>query len=95
MLQPDALLAPSGETYHAVLSDDEAVLMSAEAGRYFGLNAVGIRVWELLVERPRTIADLSAAISDEFDVEASTCQTDVLAFVQSLIDNGVLHEVER
>jgi hypothetical protein len=64
-------------------------------GRYFGLNAVGMRVWELLGERPRTVAELSAAICEEFDVEPAACQADVTTFVQSLIDNGVVHEVER
>jgi hypothetical protein len=95
MPEPDALLAPRGETYHAALSDDEAVLMSAEMGRYFGLNAVGMRVWELLVESPSTIDHLSATICEEFEVEPSACRADVTAFVQSLIDNGVLREIER
>jgi hypothetical protein len=95
MLQPDTLLAPKGETLHAAISDDESVLMSVEAGRYFGLNAVGIRVWELLVERPRTIAGLSEAICEEFEVEAPACEADLTAFVQSLLDNGILREVER
>jgi hypothetical protein len=94
MLQPDTLLAPKGETFHASISDDESVLMSLEAGRYFGLNAVGIRVWELLSEQPRTIAHLSEAICAEFEVEPSACQTDVTAFVQSLLDNGIVREVE-
>jgi hypothetical protein len=95
LLQPDTLLAPSGEIFHAPISDDEGVLMSGELGRYFGLNAVGLRVWELLVERPRTIAGLSEAICEEFDVAPPACQADVTAFVQSLIDNGVLREIER
>jgi hypothetical protein len=93
LLQPDTLLAPKGEIFHAPIGDDEAVLMSVEVGRYFGLNAVGARVWELLVERPRTLADLSAAICEEFEVEPAACRADVTTFVQSLIDNGVLHEV--
>jgi hypothetical protein len=95
LLQPDTLLAPSGETIHAPVSDDEAVLMSIDLGRYFGLNAVGIRVWELLVERPRTIASLSETICEEFDIEPGACQADVTTFVQSLIDNGVVGEIQR
>jgi hypothetical protein len=95
VLQPDTLLAPNGETFHAAINDDEAVLMSMEVGRYFGLNAVAIRVWELLVERPRTIVELSCAISEEFDVEPPACQADVTAFVQSLVDNGILRDIPR
>jgi hypothetical protein len=94
-LRPDTLLAPKGETHHAPISEDEAVLMSADLGRYFAVNAVGARVWELLAEGPRTIDSLSATICDEFDVELPACRADVTTFVQSLIDSGIVHEIER
>ena len=40
---------------------DEVVMMSADEGKYIGLNDVGARIWELLDE-PRTIETLEAAL---------------------------------
>ena len=65
-------------------------MMSIEAGRYYGVNAVGARIWELL-ESPKTIEQLCAQICAEFDVDAQTCETAVLEFARDLISNGVVH----
>ena len=66
-------------------------MMSVTAGRYYGLNTVASRVWELL-ETPKTIAQLCAQICEEFEVDAQTCEAEVLKFVQDLIGNGIVHE---
>ena len=76
---------------HAPVGSEEAVMMNVTAGRYYGLNAVASRIWELL-ETPKTIAELCAQICEEFDVDAQTCEAAVLKFVQDLIDNGIAHE---
>ena len=48
--------------------DGEAVLLDTEGGAYFGLNAVGTRVWELIGEAGATEAALMTALLREFDV---------------------------
>ena len=78
----DILFAPIGA--------EEAVMMSIEAGRYYGVNAVGARIWELL-ETPRTIEQLCTQLCDEFDVDAQTCEVAVVEFTRKLIDNGIVH----
>lgn len=75
---------------HASTGTEEAVMMSIEAGRYYGVNAVGARIWELL-ESPKTIEQLCALICTEFDVDAQTCEAAVLEFTRNLIDNGIVH----
>ena len=75
---------------YAAVDKDEAVMMSIAADSYFGLNAVGIRIWELL-EHPITVAGLCAQMCEEFDVDAKTCEAEVLKFVCDLLDNGVIH----
>ncbi|MGH6822022.1 MAG: PqqD family peptide modification chaperone [Methylocella sp.] len=86
----DTTVSRAGETLYARAGADEAVMMSVTAGRYYGLNAVGLRIWELL-ERPMTIASLCAWLREEFEVDAQTCEAEVLNFVSELIDNGVAH----
>ncbi len=86
----DTVVSRAGETLYARAGTDEAVMMSVAAGRYYGLNAVALRIWELL-ERPMTIAGLCALLCEEFEVDAQTCETEVLKFVNELVDNGIVH----
>lgn len=88
----DTTVSRAGETLYARAGTDEAVMMSVTAGRYYGLNAVAMRIWELL-ERPVTIAWLCARLGEEFEVDAQTCEAEVLKFVNELIDNGIAHAV--
>jgi hypothetical protein len=86
----DTAVSRIGETLYARVGTEEAVMMSVTAGRYYGLNAVAVRIWELL-ERPMTIAELCARLCEEFEVDAQTCEAEVLKFVNDLIDNGIVH----
>jgi Coenzyme PQQ synthesis protein D (PqqD) len=86
----DTVVSRAGETLYARAGTDEAVMMSVAAGRYYGLNAVASRIWELL-ERPMTIAELCARLCEEFEVDAKTCEAEVVNFVNELIDNGIVH----
>jgi Coenzyme PQQ synthesis protein D (PqqD) len=88
----DTILSRNDDILHASVGSEEAVMMSVTAGRYYGLNAVASRIWELL-ETPKTIAELCAQICEEFEVDAQTCEVEALKFVQDLVDNGVVHEV--
>jgi hypothetical protein len=85
-------LSRNGDILYASAGAEEAVMMSVEAGGYYGLNSVASRIWELL-ETPKTVARLCALLHEEFEVEAQTCETDVLKFAGDLVDNGIVHEV--
>jgi Coenzyme PQQ synthesis protein D (PqqD) len=87
----DTKLSRNDEILHASVGSEEVVMMSVPAGRYYGLNAVASRIWELL-ETPKTIAQVCAQISEEFEVDARTCEAEVLKFVQDLLDNGIVHK---
>jgi hypothetical protein len=63
--------------------DGETVMFQPDAGSYFALGVVGTRVWELLTE-PRSVADLCATLRSEFAIDAETCRTQVLAFVNEM-----------
>jgi coenzyme PQQ synthesis protein D (PqqD) len=63
--------------------DGELVMLDPRRSRYFGLDAVGHRIWELL-ESPRSVGALCTELQREFDVDAESCQGDVLAFLEQL-----------
>jgi len=87
-LRPDSLLARSAAPLAAEL-DGETVLMSLEAGRYYGMEGVARRIWALL-ETPCTAADLAAALSAEFEVTPQQCLEDIAPFLEELVREGLL-----
>jgi hypothetical protein len=87
----DTTLSHSSDILYAQAGTD-GVMMNVETGRYYGLNSVAARIWEQL-ERPRTIAELCALVREEFEVDAQTCEAEVLKFVNELVANGIVHEV--
>ena len=90
MIGLDTTVRRNADILHAAVDSDQAVMVSIDAGHYYGVNAVGARIWELL-ETPRTVEQLCAQICEEFDVDAQTCEAAVLEFTRDLIDNGVVH----
>ncbi len=63
--------------------DNKVVMMSLEQGEYFGLNAIGSRIWALL-EQPMTVAELCRQLVASYVVEAATCQQETINFLQEL-----------
>lgn len=67
----------------------ETVMMSIERGEYFGLNPVGGLTWNLL-EQPRTVASICAALCSRYHVDGVECQTAVLRFLDELLQRGLV-----
>ncbi len=63
--------------------DGESVLLDLKRGTYFGLNAVGTRMWTLLAEHGQVRAAY-ATLSAEYDVAPEQLQHDLLALVENL-----------
>jgi hypothetical protein len=81
-LSPEAVVARRAEPLTATV-DGELVMLDPRTSRYFALDAIGLRVWELL-EQPRSVAAVCEALQDEFDVSQEACRRDVLAFLEQL-----------
>jgi hypothetical protein len=67
----------------AVEVEGRVVMMSVDQGMYFGLEGVGPRIWSLL-EEPRSVRDICETLAAEFDVDAATCEREVLSFLGEL-----------
>jgi hypothetical protein len=83
-------LRRDSDILHAAVGTEELVMLSISAGRYYGLNSVGARFWELL-EAPTTVAQICARLCEEFEVDEQDCQTALLKFANDLVDYGVVH----
>jgi hypothetical protein len=67
----------------------EAVILDLKSGTYFGVDAVGARIWALIQE-PRTMADLRDALLAEYEVDPDRCEGEVLAFIHEMVDRGLV-----
>ena len=62
---------------------DEAAILSLPQGVYYGLNAVGARVWDL-IQAPQRFGDICEALLAEYDVTPERCREDLQALLQDL-----------
>ena len=63
--------------------DDSLVMMHIEKGKYFGLNPVGKRIWEIL-EQPKSFEEITDTLQAEFEVSIEQCKTDVQEFLDKM-----------
>ena len=87
-------LVTQGDKQIATELNNTVVMMSVEQGKYYGLDGVGSRIWNLL-EQPHRIMEVCAIIQDEFAVERATCERDVLDFLSQLITAGLLKVMDE
>jgi hypothetical protein len=68
---------------------EEVVILNFKDGVYYGLDPVGACIWKL-IQTPRTLGDVRNAVLEEYEVEATSCERDILIFVQKLADEGLV-----
>jgi Coenzyme PQQ synthesis protein D (PqqD) len=69
--------------------EGESVLLNLANERYYGLDAIGTRMWEVLTDSATIQAAFDALLA-EFEVDAQTLRTDLSDLIQTLIDNGLV-----
>lgn len=76
---------------HVSTSDlhGELVLLNFETETYYGLDAVGARMWAVLEQAP-TLEDGVQTLLGEYDVEEERLRGDVQALVGKLVDGGLV-----
>ena len=67
----------------------EIVMMDLEKGRYFSLNGVGSRIWEI-IESPIEINKIVDCLLEEYDVNRNECEENVLEFLGKLDDANII-----
>ena len=69
--------------------DGEVVILDLQSGTYYGLDVVGASVWTL-IEQPVCLGAIREAIMSEYDVDAETCDRDILAFLDKMQAVGLV-----
>lgn len=78
----DSIVVAANHQVSCDLAGD-AVILNLKTGVYYGLDAVGARIWNL-IQAPMTVADIQDIVLKEYDVEAGRCEGDLLALLQEL-----------
>lgn len=72
--------------------DDETVLLNIDSGIYYGLDPVGTRIWELLVNGLDEDAIVQALLA-EYDVPSHVLRDDVIEFLNTLEQRQLISSV--
>ncbi|RPH77339.1 MAG: PqqD family protein [Nitrospiraceae bacterium] len=67
----------------------ESVLLNLGTGTYFGLDAVGTRLWHLIAEHGSTALVFETLLA-EYEVDALRLQKDLGALTEQLLAKGLL-----
>ncbi len=70
--------------------DGESVILDLEGDRFYGLNEVGVLIWEALEGQGATIGELVDVVVDHFKVPRERASLDTRAFVEELSDAGLI-----
>jgi len=69
--------------------DGETVLLDLQSESYFGLDAVGTRIWQLLNEH-NELQKVFDTLLEEYDVDAKQLENDLHDLVKKLIDQKLI-----
>jgi hypothetical protein len=94
----ESLTMPSAQIKGRVTTPDgvlvreisgESVLLNLNSESYFGLDAVGTRMWAALAASP-SIESAYEALLNEYDVEPEHLRADLAAFIEKLAQLGLV-----
>lgn len=90
MTDPSFIFETKSDVRYRVV-DREAVVVRQSELEVLTLNEVGTRVLELL-DGNRTLKEVLDRLEGEFDVGRQTLERDVVVFLKSLVEAGVVAE---
>ena len=91
-LQPDDVIIRKNA--YASRVKDDLVFFDETAGQYFATGSVGADIWDL-IEEPRSLRDICAELMERYEVDETTCLTEVEGFVADLIAAGLAEPAGR
>ncbi len=68
----------------------EVVLLNIDTGKYYGMNPVLSRIWNLIGEDSVDISDLIAQLLEVYEVSRNECERDLLEALEKLNSENLL-----
>jgi Coenzyme PQQ synthesis protein D (PqqD) len=88
---PDSLAATWRISDQAIANAvaDETVILHLGNGTYFGLDAIGARLWDA-IKGGAAPASVCASLLAEYDVDQATLEADLRALLAELAENNLI-----
>jgi hypothetical protein len=88
VISRDAIIKVSKDQVSCDMGGETAIL-NGKSGMYYGLNAIGSRVWDLIQE-PKCFDEVLRILLEEYDVEPLRCERDLLSLLEQLAEQGLI-----
>ena len=82
-----------GHDVHFQEVGGEAVLLNLESGKYFGLDRIGTRMWQLLTEHGQ-VEPVFRVLLQEYDVPEDRLLQDLISLIDKLAAHGLVQVAE-
>ena len=73
--------------------DNQQIMMHLENGKYYGLNPIGKRIWDLIVN-PMSFEDIIEILLSEFEVSEEQCTKEVREFLDNALEMKIILKSE-
>ena len=67
----------------------EKVMIDFETGKYFMIKGSGNVIWDTMKDGI-TVSEIIDKLMDEYDVDREVCTKDTIAFIESLVERGII-----
>jgi len=88
MLQHDAIVSVKSDVLFSDLGK-EVVMLNAETGTYYGLEGVGVTIWNL-IQQAKPARIIHATVVSEYCVDPTECWNDLTDFLGDLEKKGLI-----
>jgi len=82
------------DTVFAQEVDGEMVLLDMNSENYFGLDEVGTSIWQAIEKCRGDLQEVLKDLLEQYDVEEEVLKKDLAAFVDNLVENGLVEVKE-
>lgn len=72
---------------------DEAVLINVATSYYYSLNKTGTLVWTQLLERPRTLDELTQTVVATWKRDPAAARAELVAFLKHMLEDQLIIEL--
>ena len=72
---------------------NESVLLNLDSESYHGLDDVGTRMWQALSQSENIQAAYESLLS-EYEVNGATLQKDLEAFIENMVERGLVEVID-
>src|SRR5262249_25027318 len=73
----------------AAEADQDLIMVSIATGYYYGVSDVAREIWDA-IESPKRVANLVNALTAKYNVDTSSCEEQLLSFLEALLSEGLL-----